>query len=242
MSGTPAPSPLACRAILFDLDGTLVDTSQDLWRALNFTIEKRGFPPLEHPQVRDFVGHGARSLLARSFWGKDASPPEPNQDPDFDAALQDFLVHYAAHLADHSRPFPQVMETLTQLRQQGFTLGVVTNKPLHLTQSLLDQLAMTHYFTAVVGGGSLPHYKPDPQPLWHALEIMRISPTLAVMVGDAHPDVAAARAAGCPVVAVSYGYNSGIPVQELDPDRIVEDFSHLLTQLVLAPEKGIPSP
>ncbi|MEO5370621.1 MAG: phosphoglycolate phosphatase [Magnetococcus sp. DMHC-1] len=233
--------PLACHAILFDLDGTLVDTSQDLWRALNHAVEKRGFSTLSHAQVRDYVGHGARSLLARSFWGMNALPPEIGQDADFDQALKDFLLHYAAHLADHSRPFPQVMETLQHLRQEGYLLGIVTNKPLHLTHSLLDQLAMTPFFSAVVGGGSLPQFKPEPQPLWHALDILGVAREQAVMVGDSEPDVAAARAAGCPVVAVAYGYNSCIPVQDLHPDRVIDHFSQLLTHLVRAPHKGTPS-
>ncbi|MBF0322954.1 MAG: HAD hydrolase-like protein, partial [Magnetococcales bacterium] len=146
-------APLACHAILFDLDGTLVDTSQDLWRALNHVVEKRGYPALAHDLVRDYVGHGARSLIARGFWGKAATPPQPGVDRDFDAALQEFLDHYAAHLADHSRPFPGVMETLELLREQGFLLGVVTNKPLHLSISLVEQLAMTHFFATIVGGG-----------------------------------------------------------------------------------------
>lgn len=215
------------RAILFDLDGTLVHTSPDLWCALNDVLKKRGMPTIAHETVEDFVGGGARVLLARTFFGPDALPPEIGMDPDFEGAVSDFLSYYSEHLTEYSHPYRYVPEWLTIWRQQGFKLAVVTNKPERLSRRLLTGLRLNDLFDILVGGDTLPQRKPAPEPLLYALDKMNVSIEQAVMVGDSDMDVQAARAAGCSVIAVSYGYNRKQPVSELLPDGVVDCFSHL---------------
>ncbi|MBF0624843.1 MAG: phosphoglycolate phosphatase [Magnetococcales bacterium] len=227
---TPTTPPLPCQAVLFDLDGTLVETAVDLAGAMNHVLAKRGYPTLPLAQVRNMVGHGARVLLARGFWGFGAQPPDG--DPDFEAAVRDFLDYYGDHLVDGSRPFPGVEDTLDQLLDQGYKLAVVTNKPEHLTLKMLKLLDLDRRFQAVVGGDTLSRRKPDPHPLWHALDALGVPAAAAVMVGDSETDVASGRAAGCAVVAVTYGYNRDQPVRELNPDRITDHFAELPTLLV----------
>lgn len=221
---------LPCRTVLFDLDGTLVDSSPDLWQALNHVLAHRRLPLVSHQQVKHLVGNGARALLARGFWGPEAEPPAV-EDADFQAAVQDFLAYYGDHLTDHSRPYPGVPETLSRLRAQGLTLAVVTNKPEYLTHKLLAGLDLDQHFPLVVGGDTLPHRKPDPRPLLHALAALSTPPAAGVMVGDSDNDILAAQAAGCPVVAVTYGYMRGRPVADYHPDRIIDRFAELSTLL-----------
>lgn len=224
--------PLTCRAVLFDLDGTLVDSAPDLCSALNHVLAGRGVATIDQAKVKHLVGNGARALLARGFWGEEAEPPAV-EDDFFKAAVADFLAFYGDHLTDHSQPYPGVPETLESLRREGFQLAVVTNKPEYLTHRLLAGLGLDHLFEAVVGGDTLPQRKPDPAPLLHALAGLGTPPHRAVMVGDSDNDIFAARAARCPVVAVSYGYARGRPVAELNPDRVVDRFEQLAPLLAL---------
>ncbi|MBF0368366.1 MAG: phosphoglycolate phosphatase [Magnetococcales bacterium] len=220
MAQTPSP-----QAALFDLDGTLVDTSPDLWGALNHVLEKRGYPLLQHHEVRHLVGNGARVLCARGFWGEESEPPEG--DPDFEAAVQDFLAYYRDHLTDHSRPYPGVVETLTKLQKAGIAQAVVTNKPEDLSVRLLDELNLSRFFSTVIGGNTLPRRKPDPDPIFHALKQLNATPAQGVMVGDSDTDAKAAQAAQCPLILVTYGYNRGLPVAEMNPDLVVDRFDEI---------------
>lgn len=217
--------PLSCRAILFDLDGTLVDSAPDLWRATNHVLTLRGYPALELGHVRDYVGNGARFLLARGFWGLEASPPA--NDPDFETAVADFLDHYRRHITDHSHPYPGVVETLETLKKRGFPLAVVTNKVESLTRIMLDNLNLTRFFDIVVGGDTLPERKPHPLPILHAVQHLGVTPETAVMIGDSETDALAARAAGCCLIIVSHGYNRNLPLAELHPDVIIDHFNQL---------------
>nr|CRH07009.1 Phosphoglycolate phosphatase [Candidatus Magnetococcus massalia] len=226
-----APAPLICRGILFDLDGTLVHTGPDLAGAMNHVLTKRGVDTLALEQVEHLVGSGARSLLARGFWGIEAEPPE--YDADFEEAVEDFLLYYAEHIADTSHPYAGVMESLERFREQGMAMGVVTNKPAFLAKKLLQALGMDDYFRIVVGGDSLPTRKPQPEMLLHATVHMACAVDEVVMVGDSGNDIDAARNAGCPVVAVSYGYNRNQPIAELEPDRVVDQFTELNKLLVM---------
>lgn len=224
-------TPLPCRAILFDLDGTLVDSAQDLWRALNFVLARHGVATLALEQVRHLVGHGARSLIARGFWGEEAQAPVGEER--FEQAVGDFMDYYRQHLVDHTRPFPDVPETLARLTQQGYRLGVVTNKPESLTHPLLAGLGLAQWFAVVVGGDTLPQRKPEPEPLHYAFAVLNACVTDGVMVGDSETDVLAARAAGCPVITVPYGYHRGLGVSRLNPDREVAHFKDIPGLLTL---------
>ncbi len=220
-----SPPFFTVRAILFDLDGTLVDSAPDLCGAMNHVLAGRGHPLLDLTQVRHLVGHGARALLARGFWGETAEPPVA--DPDFEAAVTDFLDYYRDHLTDHSAPYPGAVAALQILRQRGFPLAVVTNKPEALAQKMLEQLHLRPFFTHVVGGDTLPQRKPAPEPLRHVLDQWGIPPHLALMVGDSGVDVEAAQATGCPVVLMSHGYRRGIDAEQWHPDGVLDHFEQL---------------
>ncbi|MBF0162016.1 MAG: phosphoglycolate phosphatase [Magnetococcales bacterium] len=217
--------PFAVRGVLFDLDGTLVDSAPDLWGAMNHVLAARGYPLLELQQVRHLVGHGARCLLARGFWGEEAEPPLA--DTAFEEAVALFLAYYRDHLTDNSLPYPGVREALQRLQQQGLFLGVVTNKPEALARKMLEELHLRPFFSQVVGGDSLPQRKPAAEPLLYPLNQWGILPHQALMVGDSSTDVEAARAAGCPVVLMSHGYSRGIAVQQLRADAVLDHFEQL---------------
>ncbi|MEO5362232.1 MAG: phosphoglycolate phosphatase [Magnetococcus sp. DMHC-8] len=220
-----AVAPATIQAVLFDLDGTLVDSAPDLCGAMNHVLTGRGHPPLALQQVRHLVGNGARTLLARGFWGEEAEPPA--DDPGFEAAVADFLDYYRDHLTDHSRPYPGVEAALHTLRQRGLALAVVTNKPAALALSMLERLQLREHFARVVGGDTLPQRKPAPEPLQHVLAHLGVAPRQAVMVGDSAVDVEAARATGCPVVLMSHGYRRGVTAWQLHPDGVLDHFEQL---------------
>ncbi|MBF0160592.1 MAG: phosphoglycolate phosphatase [Magnetococcales bacterium] len=213
------------RALLFDLDGTLVDSAPDIAGALNHVLRHVGRDAIPLFQVRHLVGRGARDLIARSLWGHDAVIPR--NDAAFDAMVKRFFDYYCDHISDGSAPFPGVVETLTLLQQQGYRMAVVTNKTVMLAQLLLTQLQMDHFFSLVVGGDSLPKCKPEPQPLLHAMAQLGTSCAETVMVGDSINDVLAAQAAGCRVVAVSYGYCHEGSVADLNADVVLDRFDQL---------------
>ncbi|MBF0126366.1 MAG: HAD-IA family hydrolase, partial [Magnetococcales bacterium] len=161
----------------------------------------------------------------------------PVGDPDFEAAVEAFLAFYRLHLTDNSRPFPAVPETLAALAAVGFPMAVVTNKPEHLARAMLEQLNLSRFFALVVGGDSLPTRKPDPAPLLHALARLNLPPASGVMIGDSETDLHAARNAGLPVILLSYGYNRGMDVRELRPDRVADHF-HQLPDMLLHSSPG----
>ncbi|MBF0191331.1 MAG: phosphoglycolate phosphatase [Magnetococcales bacterium] len=233
-------TPLVCRALLFDLDGTLVDSAPDLWRAMNHVLTLREAPLLPLERVRHLVGHGARALLARGLFDAETEPP--TDDLLFEQAVGIFLDYYQDHLTDHSRPFPHVMSTLQSLSDQGFAMAVVTNKPEHLARAMLRQLDLDRFFPVVIGGETLPRRKPDPLPVRHALEQLDIPATLGVMIGDSETDLQAARNAGIPVILYAHGYNRGQDVRELQPDRVMDHFGQLPEFLHLSRETRIESP
>ncbi|MSP42850.1 MAG: phosphoglycolate phosphatase [Alphaproteobacteria bacterium] len=212
--------------IVFDLDGTLVDTAPDLTAALNHVLVREGRAPLPLTEVRNLVGHGARALIERGMSVAGASPPEP----ELQRMLGLFLSFYGANIANHSTLFPGVTETLAHLRGGQALLGVCTNKPAALSQALFSALNMHGQFEAVLGSDSLPVRKPDPL---HLIETVRQAggdPARAVMVGDSATDVHTARAANIPVVLVSFGYTL-IPAHELGADRVIDSFDALIQVL-----------
>jgi phosphoglycolate phosphatase len=222
--------PLPCRSLLFDLDGTLVDSAPDLWHTMNHVLKKMDYPQLALDQVRHLVGNGARFLLARGMYGEQAEAPEGNAE--FEQAVKLFLDYYIDHLTDNSRPYAGCIQMLQHLLDYRFRLAVVTNKPEAMARKMLSNLGMDHFFEQVIGGNSLEQRKPHPLPLLHTLEKMDTPPTLGIMVGDSETDSLAARAAGCRLILVSHGYNRGVPVEQLQPDRSIDSFEelpHLLT-------------
>ena len=209
-------------AVLFDLDGTLVETAPDLCAALNHCLAQAGRPQVTVAEVRHMVGDGARALLRRGLAAAGAAPAEAEVERWFG----ELLVRYQEHVADSSAAFEGVVETLDAMQAVGGRHAVCTNKPILHTRSLLDALDLARRFEVVLGGDSLPVRKPHPRHLLAALEAMGVPPERAVMVGDSANDVAAARAAGLPVVLVSFGYTT-IPAAELGADALIDHFTAL---------------
>jgi len=210
-------------AILLDFDGTLVDTAPDFISALNRLLIERGHPEVAQAAFRNLAGDGAKRLLTRAFehFGL-AVPPEPELMPEVKRLIQ----YYYEGMTAETRPFPGVVETLTALRAGGAKLAICTNKPQAATDSLIGHFGLTSLFGAVLGGDTVTAKKPDALHLHEALARLGHSTAQAVMVGDSATDVAAARAAGVPVVVVSYGY-SPVPARELGGGVVIEAFSEL---------------
>jgi phosphoglycolate phosphatase len=203
---------------MIDLDGTLADTIPDLAEAANRMLRSLGRPALGTELLRTFVGKGIPKLVERALAGS----LEGRVDEGLLArALPIYERCYAEENGKHTVIFPGVREGLQTLREMGLPLACVTNKAERFTRALLEQLEMARAFEQVIAGDTLPQKKPDPQPLLHACKGFGIVPRDMLMIGDSANDVEAARAAGCPVFCVDYGYNEGRDVRSLDVDAIV---------------------
>lgn len=214
--------PLAGWTIAFDLDGTLIETAHDLVGALNVILIEQGMAPAPMTAVRQLVGHGLRGMLLRAYAMADRTITEEQI-----AQLRPRIVDiYRARIAQESRPFPGCLEALADLRARGARLAVCTNKPEGLARLLLDALDMTRLFDAIVGGDTLPVQKPDPAPLLEAIARAGGDPARAILVGDATPDVGAAKAAGVPCVTCDFGYND-LPTAELGGDVVISHYDAL---------------
>ncbi len=214
--------PGPCPALVFDLDGTLVDTAPDLTAATSAVLTANGRRAVSLDEVRDMVGHGARKLILRGFERTGAAIDEAEANTFFD----DFLRHYRSAIAQKSRPYPGIIALLDKARSQGLALAVCTNKLESLSRQLLDELNLSDYFGAVIGPDTLGIAKPDPAPLMAALERIGSAPDRAVMIGDSATDINTAKAAGVVSVAVSFGY-SDRPVADYSPDYLVDHIDEI---------------
>ncbi|TXM98642.1 MULTISPECIES: HAD family hydrolase [Methylobacterium] len=207
---------------VFDLDGTLAETAGDLIGTLNVLLVREGLPELPLAEARDLIGAGAKALIRRGFEaaGKGLTPER------HEALFADFLEHYGAHLCDRSHLYPGVVEALDRLEAEGFRLAVCTNKVELHAVDLLDKLGIGGRFAAICGRATFPYSKPDPRHITLTIAKAGGDPARAVMVGDSRADIDAAKAAGIPVVAVTFGYTD-TPVDRLGPDRVIGHFSEL---------------
>lgn len=213
---------MADRAVIFDLDGTLVDTAPDLWRATNHVLVLAGRREIGLDEVRAFVGHGARALIARGF---DATGG-PVQAQALDALYAQFVAYYGANIARDSVPFPGLVGLLERCRADGIALGVCTNKLEALSVALLEALDLARHFGAIVGPDTLGIAKPDPAPYRETLRRLGAQAARSVMVGDSETDILTARAAGVPVIAVPFGY-APEPVALYAPDYLVAHYDDM---------------
>jgi phosphoglycolate phosphatase len=209
--------------VVFDLDGTLVDTAPDLVDTLNVILAQEGIAPVPFDDARTMIGGGARALLERGLRESGRALMKPLVDQLFAR----FLDHYAAHIADRSRPFPGAERALDDLAAGGFRLAICTNKLEWLTRKLLDALGMTHRFCAIVGQDTFGVAKPDPAILRRLISDAGANHARTIMVGDSETDIRVARAAGVPVIAVDFGYTEQ-PVSECDPDILIGHFDGLV--------------
>ena len=203
-------------AVIFDLDGTLMDTSTEICTALARTFRERGLRPLDKARVEAMIGKGVRVLVERAL----AHVGAPTID--VEATLQRFEAEYEAIVGSDSALYPGALEGMQRLRAARLPMGVVTNKPRLFTQRLLDDARATPFLAAIVSGDDGFTRKPAPDMLLAACARMGVEPGRTLMIGDSDNDIVAARAAGCPVWCVPYGYNEGKPPQALACDRLVE--------------------
>ncbi|RAI45067.1 phosphoglycolate phosphatase [Rhodoplanes roseus] len=213
----PAP-PL----VVFDLDGTLVDTAPDLIDTLNGLLSREGMAAVPFDEARRFIGGGARLLIQRGLTahGRACGPD------DIDRLYAVYVDDYAARIAELSRPFPGLEDALDVLAGQGCRFAVCTNKLERLSVKLLEALGLAERFPVICGQDTFPVMKPDPRALLGTIAAAAGSPGCAVMVGDSGTDIATAKAAGVPVVAVDFGYTD-VPVASLGPDRVISRYADL---------------
>jgi phosphoglycolate phosphatase len=208
--------------IVFDLDGTLIDTAPDLVGTLNTILAQERIPAVPFATGRNLIGGGAKGMIERALAAEGRSCSAIELDRLYTA----FIAHYAAHIADRSRPFPQLEATLERLTAAGHRLAVCTNKLEWLSRRLLDSLRLADRFAAICGQDTFGMQKPDPEVLRLTVRRAGGEPARAIMVGDSKTDVHTARAASVPVIAVDFGY-SDIPIASLQPDRIISSFADL---------------
>lgn len=212
--------------IVFDLDGTLVDTAPDLLDSLNHTLDTGGVARTDAAGFRQFVGHGGRVMIERAYQAQRKALPLDEHDRLY--AL--FLEHYGANVPGQSRPYPGVIETLDRFRVAGYLLAVCTNKTEDLSKRLLVALGMSGYFAAICGQDSFAFRKPDPRHLSETVKLAGGDAARAVMVGDSRTDIDTAKAAGIPVVAVDFGYTDR-HVREFEPSKVISHFDELTVAL-----------
>jgi phosphoglycolate phosphatase len=212
--------------IVFDLDGTLVDTAPDLVDAMNHALARLRLAPLSDDVVRPWISFGARRMLIEALALHGRQLPEG----DVDRLLEDFLTYYEANIAKRSRPFPGVVEAIDALRERGARLAVCTNKREALSLCLLEALALKNRFAAIAGRDTFPVCKPHPDHLLGAIRLASGDRNRAVMIGDSAVDVATAKAARIPVVLVSFGYTD-VPAEELGADALIECHTGLIAAL-----------
>lgn len=213
------------RAVLFDLDGTLVDTLPDIAAAMNSALAEFGLHALGPEHIGSLIGKGPRVLARRVLDAQNTLGADARERL-VEPLLATYLRHYAAQIDKLGEIFPDVLDCLRDLSARGLKLGVVTNALQDLAEAILARFGIAPYLQLVLGGDSVSRHKPHPEPLWQACRTLGVEPQTALMVGDSSNDVIAARAAGCAVVCVPHGYNEGQPASQLGCD-VVEDFAAL---------------
>ncbi|ENX16847.1 phosphoglycolate phosphatase, bacterial [Acinetobacter sp. CIP 64.2] len=212
--------------ILFDLDGTLVDSAADLYRSMNLSLEKLGLAKVTEVQVRDWVGKGAAKLceavLEHQFGQVEAQQQEQ--------LLSTFVAVYAQELCVNTQIYEGVLPFLDYCQKHDIAMACVTNKPKQLAKGILDLLALSPYFKMVIGGDSLAERKPHPLPLLHCVQAQKTTTTATLMIGDSSNDVEAARRAGIDCIVVSYGYNHGESIYDCQPQQVVDSLAELIEE------------
>lgn len=219
---------LAGVTIVFDLDGTLVDTASDLVAALNVSLVDAGFAAVPAEKVQGQIGLGSKAMLLEALRLQSRTVSEDT----IDQMRGIFLAHYADNTANGSAPYPGVVEALNQLEAEGACFAICTNKPQALADTLLRELGLHHRFEAIVGSDSVPHNKPDPRHLLHTVDLAGGEPDRAIMLGDSNPDERAAQNAGLPFIFVPFGYG---PIDVSEKPRIeLPDYNKLTPDFLLS--------
>ncbi len=214
----------AIRAVLIDLDGTLLDTAPEIAASAADMLAELGLEPVAVPLVRDFIGKGIPSLVRRTLGQSLGRVPDERR---IGSGIESFFFHYEKRNGQLATAYPGVREGLTTLYSMGFSLACVTNKAERFTLPLLRSTGLESFFSAIVSGDTAARKKPAPDPILAACRQLGIAPREAVMVGDSTNDALAARAAGCGILLVPYGYSEGVEVQSIDCDGIVPTLLHV---------------
>jgi phosphoglycolate phosphatase len=209
--------PINVEAIVIDLDGTLLNTAPELTAAANRMLREMDYAPVSEELLASYIGNGISWLVKRALTGEMHATPDAAL---YDHALPIFEKHYAELLLN-SKPYDGVIEGLDAMKSEGLRLGCITNKLARYTDPLLKGVGLAKYFEIVLSGDTLAEKKPHPLPLFHAAKFFRVPIEKMLLIGDSLNDTLAARAAGCPVFCVPYGYNHGEPVESLDQDAVV---------------------
>ena len=210
---------MAIEALVFDLDGTLVDTAPDLMAATNHVLSTIGRPPIPEALFRHLVGHGALQLIKRGL----TETGGPVSDAEVKHLYDRFLKHYGENISQHSAVFPGVVPLLEKAKAKGMRLGVCTNKVEHLSHKLLGEIGLAQYFDAVVGGDTLPIMKPDPAPYLEVVRRLGVAAPSSMMIGDSETDIRTAQNAGVRVIAVSFGYTDK-HVSHFSPTHVIDHY------------------
>jgi len=218
------------KLLLFDFDGTLIDSAPDLALAINHTLKSIGHKAFSQDTIRSWVGNGAQTLVKRALSGK--SEVDENIDEVlFKKALDIFLSFYAQNVCVATKAYPNVKSTLEKLKNKGYRLTIVTNKPYEFIEPILEGLELDALFELLVGGDTLAVKKPNPEPLLYVCEKLDVTTDETLMIGDSKNDILAAHAASIQSIGVSYGYNYGEDIGIYKPDLIVDDFADILKSL-----------
>ena len=210
-------------SVVFDLDGTLIDSLPDVLVSLNLLLAEDNRRPLNLAELRNLVGRGATPMVENAYSMTGQTIKSTSQLKD---TVHRYLKYYKSNPVGNTVIFPNVIDTLEKLKQKGFSMGICTNKPFEMTLLVLEGLGINIFFDGVTGGDNLPYNKPDPRHILKTLELMKSESSSSVMVGDSWVDIKAARNSGLPVIAVNYGYNNE-PVESLNADTVIEDMALL---------------
>ncbi|MBI5232771.1 MAG: HAD-IA family hydrolase [Deltaproteobacteria bacterium] len=208
------------KLIIFDLDGTLIDSSADIAWAANKTLSQMGYPEMDAAAIKKCIGRGVRSLMSLLM------PSEPSER--IDLARDVFLEHYGSHLTVSTTLYPGTMDTLEYLKGAGKNMAIVTNKPIGLTEAILDSLEIRDYFSAVLGGDSLLNKKPHPEPLLKILDLLQTTLEDAVFIGDSRTDIETGHAASVATIGAAYGFRGRKELEDAGCSIVIEDIAGLI--------------
>lgn len=218
---------MSASLVVFDLDGTLVDTAPDLVASLNHAVTQAGLEPVTYDDLTHLVGHGARAMIERTFTLRGA----PLSASDLDWQMKEFIDFYHGSMPGNSIPYPGVIDAMDRLSSAGMMLAVCTNKLEMLAKSLIHGLGLAERFVAITGGDTFPVRKPDAEHLLSTIRLSGALPENTVMIGDSLNDMLVARNASVRSIAVPFGY-SDVPIQTLEPDHIIQHFDELTPDLI----------